>query len=117
MNATICDLDLIFGAIRLHSSNSACICVEKCPITLTPRKNSFSKKVAVHLYYLGSEGGYRETSSVFDESKSWAIAIVSTLSFIRTKYTRKWICLPRSDNEWRIMDSTQNKEYPVSSVE
>ncbi|ETV75295.1 hypothetical protein H257_10478 [Aphanomyces astaci] len=41
--------------------------------------HSFKKKVAVVLYFLGSDGGYRETAAAFGMSKSWCINVVSVL--------------------------------------
>ncbi|KAG9399620.1 putative nuclease harbi1 [Aphanomyces cochlioides] len=36
-------------------------------------KHSFEKKVAMLLYFLGSEGGYRETAGALGVSKSWCL--------------------------------------------
>ncbi|KAF0724530.1 hypothetical protein Ae201684P_012744 [Aphanomyces euteiches] len=43
-------------------------------------RHSFEKKVAVLLFFLGTEGGYRETAAVFGVAKSWCIAIVSSIA-------------------------------------
>ncbi|RHZ18684.1 hypothetical protein DYB37_012680 [Aphanomyces astaci] len=36
-------------------------------------QHSFEKKVAVVLYFLGSDGGYRETAFAFGMSKPWCV--------------------------------------------
>ncbi|CAK4179517.1 unnamed protein product [Aphanomyces euteiches] len=43
-------------------------------------KHTFAKKVAMMLYYLGSEGGYRETAAALGISKSWCIHVVHILT-------------------------------------
>ncbi|ETV78741.1 hypothetical protein H257_07584 [Aphanomyces astaci] len=47
--------------------------------------HSFEKKVAVVLYFLGSDGGYRETVAAFGMSKSWCVNVVSVLTVMNEK--------------------------------
>ncbi|ETV83595.1 hypothetical protein H257_04292 [Aphanomyces astaci] len=56
--------------------------------------HSFEKKVAVFLYFLGSEGGYRETAGAFGMARSWCVNVVSTFVNVVSSNANKWIHFP-----------------------
>ncbi|ETV67225.1 hypothetical protein H257_16478 [Aphanomyces astaci] len=62
--------------------------------------HSFEKKVAVKLYFLGSEGGYRETAAAFGMAKSWYITVVATMVDVLASQAKLWIRLPTSPRDW-----------------
>ncbi|OWZ22551.1 hypothetical protein PHMEG_0002743 [Phytophthora megakarya] len=63
-------------------------------------RHSFTKRVAVTLYYLNSMGGYREAAQTFGVSKSWAVTAVNAmLGAIADDYQR-FIFLPTTVAEW-----------------
>jgi len=66
-------------------------------------KHSFEKKVAVFLYFLATEGGYREVAGVFGGSKSWSIDIVATFTEILVAHAGHWIRTPTTPAGWRAI--------------
>ncbi|KAH9096337.1 hypothetical protein Ae201684P_009567 [Aphanomyces euteiches] len=80
-------------------------------------KHSFAKKVAMMLYYLGSEGGYRETAATLGVSKSWCIHVVHILTSVLASRSREWIHLPTSTGEWyRVSQGFERKRGFVGVV-
>ncbi|KAG9411266.1 putative nuclease harbi1 [Aphanomyces cochlioides] len=79
-------------------------------------RHSFEKKVAMLLYFLGSEGGYREVSAAFGVSKTWCIEIIGVMSVALAKAAKEWIKLPRDSDEWNAVERGfyQDKIYLVS---
>lgn len=73
--------------------------------------HSFEKKVAIYLYFIGSQGGYREVAGVFGVAKSWCISIAHQFPNIIAHHARTWIYLPTDDDEWdMIMNDFQRKK-------
>ncbi|KAF0706622.1 hypothetical protein AaE_014021 [Aphanomyces astaci] len=60
----------------------------------------FKKKVAVLLYFLGSEGGYRDTGAAFGMSKSWCVETVNVIVAALAKQAKLWISIPQTPAEW-----------------
>ncbi|ETV66227.1 hypothetical protein H257_17269 [Aphanomyces astaci] len=91
LTATNVDFDIMLGKTQyeqcfqanLRCSQSTFRCLASWLSTLHPelmrRETShwFKKKVAVQLYFLWSEGGYRETGAAFGMSKSWSVETVN----------------------------------------
>ncbi|RHY15608.1 hypothetical protein DYB36_011426 [Aphanomyces astaci] len=63
-------------------------------------RHSFEKKVAVTLYFLGSEVRHRETAAAFGMAKSWCIKVVSTVVDVLASQAKLWIRLPTSPGDW-----------------
>ncbi|ETV81647.1 hypothetical protein H257_05274 [Aphanomyces astaci] len=78
--------------------------------------HSFEKKVHNFLYFLGSEGGYRETAAAFGVSKSWCVDIVHWLSTVMLKLASKWIYLPKSKAGWFNVESGFKTKHQIPSV-
>jgi len=49
-------------------------------LKLRKSNHSFAKKVAMTMYFLGSEGGYRETAAALGVSKAWCIHVVHAIT-------------------------------------
>ncbi|ETV85762.1 hypothetical protein H257_02345 [Aphanomyces astaci] len=66
--------------------------------------HSFKTKVVVVLYFLGSDGGYRETAAAFGMSKSWCVNVISVLVGVLSSSAATWINLPRNSAEWNDVE-------------
>ncbi|ETV67000.1 hypothetical protein H257_16691 [Aphanomyces astaci] len=62
--------------------------------------HSFEKKVSVTLYFLGSEGDYRETAAAFGMAKSWCITVVATVVDVLASQAKLWIRLSTYSGDW-----------------
>ncbi|KAF0703292.1 hypothetical protein AaE_015447 [Aphanomyces astaci] len=85
------------------------------------KSHSYEKKVAVVLYFLGSQGGYREVAAVFGMSKSWCQNIVHIFAEVLAGMASSWIHLPTSDLEWQQVElgfrSNQNMSGIVGDID
>ncbi|RHZ20051.1 hypothetical protein DYB37_006440 [Aphanomyces astaci] len=70
-------------------------------------RHSFEKKVAVTLYFLGSEVRHRETAAAFGMAKSWCIKVVATVVDVYNDF-RALLEL------WMVLSLTSNG--PVSTM-
>ncbi|OQR80927.1 hypothetical protein ACHHYP_16994 [Achlya hypogyna] len=74
-------------------------------------KHSIAKKVAMVLYYVGSEGGYRETAGALGVSKSWCVCVVRAFTKILASRAHEWINVPTSRSEWqRVARGFESKQ-------
>ncbi|KAF0705203.1 hypothetical protein AaE_014621 [Aphanomyces astaci] len=76
--------------------------VSRCSARYVPSYDAplIRKKVAVLLYFLGSEGGYRETGAAFGMSKSWCVETVNHFITILAAHVKSWIKLPKAASDW-----------------
>ncbi|ETV72567.1 hypothetical protein H257_12333 [Aphanomyces astaci] len=74
--------------------------------------HSFEKNVAVTLYFLGSEGGYRETAAAFGMTKSWCITVVTTVVDVLASQAKLWIRLPTSPGNFGVASSVKVQRFP-----
>ena len=100
---------------RMSSQTFMDLCEELRPFLQRQTTNmrssiSVEMQVAVTLYYLSDEGGYRKVANAFGISRASVSVIVRTVSFVITTYLgSKYIRLPETEDEVESLAS--NFEY------
>eukprot|EP00644_Phytophthora_capsici_P015982 jgi/Phyca11/122795/e_gw1.49.217.1 len=80
------------------------------------KDHSFEEKVACLLYFLGSQGGYRETTSAFAISKSWAIDVVGVFLRVLRRSLRKFVRFPRRPEHWTEIENAFKAKGGIPGV-
>jgi DDE superfamily endonuclease len=78
--------------------------------------HSFQKKVGIFLYYLGSQGGYREVEAVFGVSKSWAVETVAVVMDVVAGMSKRYICWPKDAEDWDRVELGFYSKHGVPGV-
>lgn len=63
-------------------------------------RHSFEKIVGATLFYLGSEGGFRETAQAFGMSKSWCVTSVNKILYMIAALSPEFIRAPDDPDDW-----------------
>ena len=80
------------------------------------KSHSFEKKVAIMMYFLASEGGYRDVANAFGVSKSWAIETTAILIQALRKMITKVVYFPKSKKEWNVVEEEFYKKQKFPGV-